>query len=150
MQFSTKPYDEKTGLSYYGYRFYVPALGRWLTRDPLGEDGGINVYGFVGNDPVNTVDPDGLQALPLPVPIPLLPFAIPGTSANNSFTDATKKALRRYSNDDDPCLQALIKCLENPKQPEWNQRPFGPRKDCGACYRECKRDGRWPYYKCPL
>ncbi|MEW6296040.1 MAG: RHS repeat-associated core domain-containing protein [Candidatus Diapherotrites archaeon] len=63
MQFSTKPYDEKTGLSYYGYRYYVPALGRWLTRDPLGEEGEINLYGFVGNDPVNFVDPLGLYYL---------------------------------------------------------------------------------------
>ncbi|MEW6296038.1 MAG: RHS repeat-associated core domain-containing protein [Candidatus Diapherotrites archaeon] len=60
MQFSTKPYDEKTGLSYYGYRFYVPALGRWLTRDPLGEAGGINLYGFTGNNPINSIDPWGL------------------------------------------------------------------------------------------
>ncbi|MEW6296044.1 MAG: RHS repeat-associated core domain-containing protein [Candidatus Diapherotrites archaeon] len=60
MQFSTKPYDENTGLSYYGYRFYVPALGRWLTRDPIGERGGINLYGFVGNDPINLIDPYGL------------------------------------------------------------------------------------------
>ncbi|MEW6296088.1 MAG: RHS repeat-associated core domain-containing protein, partial [Candidatus Diapherotrites archaeon] len=60
MQFSTKPYDENTGLSYYGYRFYVPALGRWLTRDPIGEAGGINLYGFVENDPINKIDPYGL------------------------------------------------------------------------------------------
>jgi len=60
MQFSTKPYDDQTGLSYYyGYRFYVPSLGRWLTRDPIGEEGGINLYGFVNNDPMNWIDPDG-------------------------------------------------------------------------------------------
>ncbi len=59
MQFSTKPYDEQTGLSYYGYRFYVPALGRWLTRDRIREMGGTNLYGFVGNNPVNFVDPNG-------------------------------------------------------------------------------------------
>jgi RHS repeat-associated protein len=59
MQFSTKPYDDKTGLSYYGYRFYAPALGRWMTRDPIGERGGINLYGFVDNNPINYVDPDG-------------------------------------------------------------------------------------------
>ncbi|MEW6296036.1 MAG: RHS repeat-associated core domain-containing protein [Candidatus Diapherotrites archaeon] len=64
MQFSTKPYDEKTGLSYYGYRYYVPALGRWLTRDPIGEEGGINLYEFVGNDPVNYIDTDGLWRFP--------------------------------------------------------------------------------------
>jgi RHS repeat-associated protein len=62
MRFSTKPYDDQTGLSYYGYRFYNPALGRWLTRDPIGEDGGINLYEFTKNDPVNRMDPDGLQA----------------------------------------------------------------------------------------
>ncbi len=59
-QFSTKPYDEKTGLCYYGYRFYVPALGRWLTRDPLGEESGINLYRFAVNNPLNMIDPNGL------------------------------------------------------------------------------------------
>ncbi len=59
-RFSTKQYDEATGLSYYGYRFYSPVLGRWMTRDPLGEVGGINLYGFVGNNPVNRIDPYGL------------------------------------------------------------------------------------------
>jgi RHS repeat-associated protein len=59
-QFSTKRYNESTGLSYYGFRFYNPAIGRWMTRDPLGEAGGINLYGFVGNSPGNWVDPWGL------------------------------------------------------------------------------------------
>ncbi len=65
-QFSTKLYDEKTGLSYYGYRFYSPAIGRWITRDPLGEAGGMNLYGFVGGNPVEWVDRWGLQYLPDP------------------------------------------------------------------------------------
>jgi len=60
-QFSTKPYDEKTGLSYYGYRFYSPSLQRWLTRDPIAEAGGFNLYAFVQNDPVNRRDPLGLE-----------------------------------------------------------------------------------------
>jgi len=54
--FSTKRYDPQTGLSYYGYRFYSPELGRWLNRDPLGEAGGINLYGFVGNSPIDWID----------------------------------------------------------------------------------------------
>jgi hypothetical protein len=45
---------------YYGYRFYNPSLGRWLSRDPLGERGGINLYGFVGNNPVLNMDGLGL------------------------------------------------------------------------------------------
>jgi RHS repeat-associated protein len=62
-QFSTKRYDESTGLSYYGYRFYNPAIGRWLTRDPLGEAGGVNLYGFVQNSPVNFIDPWGFYGI---------------------------------------------------------------------------------------
>jgi RHS repeat-associated protein len=60
-QFSTKFFDNETGLNYYGYRFYSPALGRWISRDPLEEEGGINLYAFVENDPVNGVDPWGLK-----------------------------------------------------------------------------------------
>jgi RHS repeat-associated protein len=41
---------------YYGYRFYDPETGRWPSRDPIGEDGGINLYGFVNNDGVNAWD----------------------------------------------------------------------------------------------
>jgi hypothetical protein len=36
-------------------------VARWLSRDPIGENGGFNLYGFVGNDPVNFVDPLGLD-----------------------------------------------------------------------------------------
>ena len=46
----------QTGLVYYGFRYYSPSLGRFLNRDPLGELGGSNLYGFVENDPVNGWD----------------------------------------------------------------------------------------------
>jgi RHS repeat-associated protein len=59
-RFSTKRYDDQTGSYYYGYRFYNPAIGKWMTRDPLGEAGGINLYGFVGNNPDNFIDLLGL------------------------------------------------------------------------------------------
>jgi RHS repeat-associated protein len=61
--FSTKRYDEQTGLIHYQYRPYAPEIGRWLTRDPLGEAGGMNLYAFVGNNPVNWVDPWGLAII---------------------------------------------------------------------------------------
>src|SRR5436190_23231826 len=44
--------------------FYDPNLGRFINRDPIGEMGGINLYGFVVNNPVNFVDTDGLQLFP--------------------------------------------------------------------------------------
>jgi len=58
-RFSTKYIDVETGLYYYGYRFYHPILMRWLNRDPIEEDGGVNLYGFCGNDPVSRYDKDG-------------------------------------------------------------------------------------------
>jgi len=45
---------------YNGFRYYDPQTGRWASRDPIGEYGGLNLYGFVGNDGVNRVDLLGL------------------------------------------------------------------------------------------
>ncbi len=55
-RFSTKFQDDETGLLYYGYRYYDPSAGRWLNRDPIGESGGANLYGFVKNAPTDWVD----------------------------------------------------------------------------------------------
>jgi RHS repeat-associated protein len=58
-RFSTKAMDDETGLSYFGYRYYSPKLGRWISRDPLQEIGGLNLYGYVQNSPIGLVDPLG-------------------------------------------------------------------------------------------
>lgn len=55
-RFSTKYEDGETGLVYYGYRYYAPEWGRWVSRDPIAESGGINLYGMVGNDAMNLWD----------------------------------------------------------------------------------------------
>ena len=55
-------------VAYYGYRFYDPETGRWPSRDPIQERGGVNLYGFVGNDGVNKWDYLG-QLGPLVIPI---------------------------------------------------------------------------------
>jgi len=54
--FSTKLQDPETALLYYGLRYYHPPTGRWPSRDPIGERGGLNLYGFVGNAPVYSID----------------------------------------------------------------------------------------------
>ena len=59
-QFSSKEYDGVVELNYYGYRFYISNMGRWLTRDPIGNAGGDNLYRFVVNSPVNKKDLLGL------------------------------------------------------------------------------------------
>jgi RHS repeat-associated protein len=52
-------------VGYWG-RMYDPNLQRWIQRDPIGEQGGINLYQFVRNDPVNLVDPWGLKDIGMP------------------------------------------------------------------------------------
>ena len=59
--FSTKPIDQETNYCYFGYRLYDSGSGRWLSRDPVGEKGGPNIYCFVNNNPVSFIDYLGLS-----------------------------------------------------------------------------------------
>jgi len=59
-QFSSKEWDQAAGVNYYGFRYYSPQTGRWLSRDPIEEMGGLNIYAFVLNNPVKDVDALGL------------------------------------------------------------------------------------------
>ena len=54
-------YDQETGLYYMRARYYDPQLGRFLSEDPIGIEGGLNLYAYVGDDPVNGSDPTGLR-----------------------------------------------------------------------------------------
>jgi RHS repeat-associated protein len=53
---STEIQGFRSGVTYYAYRFYDPVTGRWPSRDPIEEAGGVNLYGFVGNDGLDRVD----------------------------------------------------------------------------------------------
>jgi RHS repeat-associated protein len=53
-------YDQATGLWLSMSRPYAADLGRWLSRDPIGESGGLNLYDYVANDPIDGIDPLGL------------------------------------------------------------------------------------------
>ena len=60
-RFSSKYTDDETGLLYYGYRYYNPSTGRCPSRDPKEEKGGDNLYCYVKNTPLDTVDVLGLE-----------------------------------------------------------------------------------------
>ena len=59
--FTGREYDTETGMYFYRARYYNPQVGRFVTKDPIGFAGGdVNLYGYVGGNPVNFVDPAGI------------------------------------------------------------------------------------------
>ena len=58
--FASKRRDPETGFVYFGKRYYNPQTGRWITPDPLGYEGGPNLYAYVLNDPLVHFDREGL------------------------------------------------------------------------------------------
>jgi RHS repeat-associated protein len=60
-RFSSKEFDSSSGLTYYLARYCDPNAQRWLNRDPIEEQGGLNLYGYVVNNPVNDIDLVGLD-----------------------------------------------------------------------------------------
>lgn len=63
LRFQSKYYDKETELYYFGYRFYDPRTGKWLSRDPIEEKGGLNTTAYCNNDPINKLDPTGLMTI---------------------------------------------------------------------------------------
>jgi RHS repeat-associated protein len=68
-RFSTKYQDEETDFIYYGGRYYIPSTGRWLSRDPAEERGGVNLYSALRNDPGSWIDPLGLDTISVSFPM---------------------------------------------------------------------------------
>jgi RHS repeat-associated protein len=60
IRMASREYDQEVGLYYNRARYYDPQLGRFLSEDPAGIGGGLNLYAYAGNDPVNGRDPNGL------------------------------------------------------------------------------------------
>ena len=63
-QFTGREFDSFTNLHYYRARFYDANLGRFISEDPIGLTGGINQFGYVGNNAQNLIDPNGTDGVP--------------------------------------------------------------------------------------
>lgn len=83
-------YDKETGLHYNYHRYYNPNTGRYLTSDPIGLNGGLNTYGYVGGNPVNYSDPLGLHS---GHPGDFLPPGISWSNVNSEAKTAKKAAI---------------------------------------------------------
>ena len=70
---------KRPGVMFYGYRYYDPMTGRWPSRDPVEEKGGMNLYGFLGNSSIDQTDYIGLMG-------PISPFT---TDSHPSQWDIT-------------------------------------------------------------
>jgi len=60
LRLAGQPYDQGSRLYFMRARYYDPDLGRFLSEDPIGISGGLNLYAYAGNDPVNASDPSGM------------------------------------------------------------------------------------------
>jgi RHS repeat-associated protein len=77
------PTTTVSGVHYYGYRYYQPETGRWVSRDPIEERGGRNLYAICKNRIVGRVDPLGLQANTCSVASAQLNGSIDANSVSN-------------------------------------------------------------------
>ncbi len=66
LRFMGREYDAETGLYRVRARYYDPELRRFVSEDPIGLAGGLNLHAYAGNDPINLTDPSGLAAYRLP------------------------------------------------------------------------------------
>ena len=81
-RYSSKRVDPETGFVYFGRRYYMPSVGRWLTPDPLGFADGPNLYAYVHNKPFTSIDPDGQFAFLIPIVLSLaIDYCMPTLAA---------------------------------------------------------------------
>ncbi|RBI51343.1 RHS repeat domain-containing protein, partial [Xanthomonas oryzae] len=73
MRFPGQRFDAASGLNYNYFRDYEAATGRYGQSDPIGLEGGFSSYAYVSSRPLSSVDHNGLQAIPLPMPLPIGP-----------------------------------------------------------------------------
>ncbi len=127
-RYSTKWYDPDLGLLYYGHRWYDAASLKWLTPDPIGERGGANLTAFCDGDPVNNVDPLGLEGqsadgFTIPYRSPMGRFFLPAhTAMLGDWSREERQMLLDYAEETGPAKRdaavalnvAALSCMAAP------------------------------------
>jgi len=162
---------EPSGLYYMRARYYDPSVGRFISEDPLGFGGGdVNLFAYVQNDPVNRIDPLGLQAgseviggiasgageavgigaaaagagVGVGIGIILYPAAIAEEPAIPSSVERSSVKDSCGNNDDvrNHCQEHFQRCLTTSLADEPGST-YGQSR-CAFCREVCIRDGGWP------
>jgi len=111
-RFLIKQQDGRSRLLYYGYRYYNASTGRWMSRDPMEERGGIGLYIVVGNDAVNRSDRLGLRDFEWRTPVyenrPPVPVAGGEVQFGGTSWRVFRPVVKVYQRPSDPCCYGLM------------------------------------------
>ncbi len=115
--YTGREYDDESGLYYYRARYNDSKIGRFISEDPIGFNGGdVNFYAYVGNNPVNFVDPLGLTSIPWPIVIaPAIPIVISPAGAAAAIGAAFLFWPTTLDDTDDQPIDDLRRQLEEAK-----------------------------------
>jgi len=147
-RFSTKYLDDEVetveGTYCYGYRHYLTALGRWVSRDPLGEEGGRNLYGFCYNSAISWYDVLGKQPAGNP---PVLGQPDPGAPALGNYAGpgpANTNCASYHMCPQTPAFNPVLPYDPNETPEEFEDR--GCRKVSGADDCDKKKEKHVKFY----